>query len=105
MVDSVNSSLCSAKFLKSECPDAALSWLPVKMYQRSLGVLTQPKSREQEEGGAAVSSDATPVAKRRRTTSQGEMDTCLELLKGASSGRREYFVSIISKAVLVYCLS
>lgn len=64
--------------MKSVCPDAALSWPPVKMYQRSLGVITQSESGEKEERGAALSSDATPVAKRRRTSSQGEIDTSVE---------------------------
>ncbi|XP_073343307.1 cohesin subunit SA-1-like [Pagrus major] len=60
-----------AAFLKSKCPSAALSWLPVRMYQRSLEARSSSKPREQE-GGDAVSSHDTPVAKRKRTTAQGE---------------------------------
>ncbi|XP_036932319.1 cohesin subunit SA-1 isoform X2 [Acanthopagrus latus] len=64
-----------AAFLKTKCPSAALSWRPVKMYQRSLETRSSSKPREQE-GSDAVSSHETPVAKRKRTTAQGEMDTC-----------------------------
>lgn len=42
------------------------------MYQRSLEARFSSKPREQE-GGDAVSSHDTPVAKRKRTTAQGEM--------------------------------
>ncbi|XP_070769672.1 cohesin subunit SA-1-like [Enoplosus armatus] len=60
-----------AAFLKSECPSAALSWPSVRLYQRSLEVRSSSKPREQEEGGDAVSSNDTPVAKRKRTAAQG----------------------------------
>ncbi|XP_045885671.1 cohesin subunit SA-1 isoform X1 [Micropterus dolomieu] len=59
-----------AEFLKSECPSAALSWQSVRLYQRSLEVRSS-KPKEREEGGDAVSSHETPVAKRKRTPAQG----------------------------------
>lgn len=64
-----------AEYLRSECPSAAPSWQSVRLYQRSLEGRSTSKPREQEEGGDAVSSHYTPVAKRKRTTAQGEMDT------------------------------
>ncbi|XP_040904363.1 cohesin subunit SA-1 [Toxotes jaculatrix] len=60
-----------AAFLKSECPSAALSRPPVKLYQRSLEARLTSRPREQEQRGDAVSSHETPVAKRKRTTAQG----------------------------------
>ncbi|GAA6223099.1 cohesin subunit SA-1-like [Lates japonicus] len=56
-----------AALLKSECPSAALSWLSVRMYQRSLESRSAARPREQEEGGDAFSSRDTPVTKRKRT--------------------------------------
>ncbi|XP_015243127.1 PREDICTED: cohesin subunit SA-3 [Cyprinodon variegatus] len=56
--------------LKSECPSAALSWPPVRMYCRSF----EPhsfKHKEPEEKGEAISSLVTSAAKHRRTTAQG----------------------------------
>lgn len=68
------------------------------MYQRSLRVLTQSESREQEERGAAVSSDATPVAKLRRTASLGEMDTSVEnYLKVLQEARRNILCLLSQK--------
>lgn len=67
----------SAAFLKSECPSAALSWPSVRLYQHSLEGRFTSKVREQQAGGTAVSSHDTPVAKHRRTTTQGEMDTAV----------------------------
>uniref|UniRef100_A0A8P4KEU1 Cohesin subunit SA n=1 Tax=Dicentrarchus labrax TaxID=13489 RepID=A0A8P4KEU1_DICLA len=68
-----------AEFMKSECPSAALSWPSVRMYQRSLDSRSSSKPRErrqqEEEGDDAASSHDTPVAKRKRTTAQGETDT------------------------------
>eukprot|EP00066_Takifugu_rubripes_P019952 XP_011609218.1 PREDICTED: cohesin subunit SA-1-like isoform X2 [Takifugu rubripes] len=58
-------------FLKSECPSAALSWPPLRMYQRSLGVERPPVAGQDEEG-SACSRDETPLSKRRRTTAQVE---------------------------------
>ncbi|XP_074529935.1 cohesin subunit SA-1 [Halichoeres trimaculatus] len=59
-----------AAFLKSECPNAALSWPAVKMYQRSLAAgRTIPRASEQAEEDRASSLD-TPVPKRRRTRAQ-----------------------------------
>ncbi|XP_030251378.1 cohesin subunit SA-1 isoform X2 [Sparus aurata] len=63
-----------AVFLKTKCPSAALSWRPVRMYQRSLEARFSSKPREQE-GGDAVSSHDTPVAKRKRTTAQGSVSS------------------------------
>ncbi|XP_026186093.1 cohesin subunit SA-2 [Mastacembelus armatus] len=60
-----------AAFLKSECPGAVLSRPSVRMYQRSLEARISSKPREQVDGGDAVLSRDTPVAKRRRTTAQG----------------------------------
>ncbi|XP_019218482.1 cohesin subunit SA-1 isoform X10 [Oreochromis niloticus] len=63
-----------AEFLKSACPSAALSWPPVKLYQRSLEARSTSKATEQE-GGDEVPSHDTPVVKRRRTTAQGSAST------------------------------
>ncbi|KAE8285652.1 Cohesin subunit SA-1 SCC3-like protein 1 Stromal antigen 1 [Larimichthys crocea] len=60
-----------AAFLKSECPTAAPSWPPVRVYQRSLEVRSVSKPREQEQRGDAASIHDSPVAKRKRTTAQG----------------------------------
>uniref|UniRef100_UPI0037E9BAFF cohesin subunit SA-1-like n=1 Tax=Semicossyphus pulcher TaxID=241346 RepID=UPI0037E9BAFF len=60
-----------AGFLKSECPNAALSWPSVRMYQRSLEGRSSSKPTEEEEGADAVPLLDTPAAKRRRTTAQG----------------------------------
>ncbi|TKS72111.1 Cohesin subunit SA-1 SCC3 -like protein 1 [Collichthys lucidus] len=59
-----------AAFLKSECPTAAPSWPPVRVYQRSLEVRSVSKPREQEEHRDAAASHDSPVAKRKRTTAQ-----------------------------------
>ncbi|XP_044218839.1 cohesin subunit SA-1 [Thunnus albacares] len=64
-----------AAFLKSECPSAALSWTSVRLYQRSLEGRSTSKPREQGEGGDAISSHDTPVAKRKRTTAQGSVSS------------------------------
>ncbi|XP_060903467.1 cohesin subunit SA-1 [Labrus mixtus] len=56
--------------LQSECPDAALSWTSVKMYQRSLEGRSS-KAVEQEEEGEGASSLDTPATKRRRIAPQG----------------------------------
>lgn len=70
------SSPLRAAFLKSVCPGNALSWPPVRLYQRSLEGRTSAKAREQEEEeGDAVFSHDAPLAKRKRTTPQREMDT------------------------------
>ncbi|XP_006809016.1 cohesin subunit SA-1 isoform X2 [Neolamprologus brichardi] len=63
-----------AEFLKSACPSAALSWPPVKLYQRSLEARSTSKATEQE-GGDEVPSHDMPVVKRRRTTAQGSAST------------------------------
>ncbi|XP_039871879.1 cohesin subunit SA-1 isoform X5 [Simochromis diagramma] len=63
-----------AEFLKSACPSAALSWPPVKLYQRSLEARATSKATEQE-GGDEVPSHDMPVVKRRRTTAQGSAST------------------------------
>lgn len=66
--------------MKSECPGAALSWPPVGMYLRSLE--SRPsKYKEPEEGGEAVSSLDTPLAKRKRTTPQGDADLLIFTLE------------------------
>lgn len=67
----------SAAFLKSECPSTALSWAAVRQYQRSLEGRSASKAKDHEEGGAAISSRDTPVAKRKRTTTPGEGDTAV----------------------------
>nr|XP_019937625.1 PREDICTED: cohesin subunit SA-1-like [Paralichthys olivaceus]XP_019937710.1 PREDICTED: cohesin subunit SA-1-like [Paralichthys olivaceus] len=64
-----------ASLLKSECPSAAISWPPVRMYQQSLKARFTSRPREQEGGGDAVSSHDTPVAKRRKTTAQGSVSS------------------------------
>ncbi|XP_026002878.1 cohesin subunit SA-1 isoform X5 [Astatotilapia calliptera] len=63
-----------AEFLKSACPSAALSWPPVKLYQRSLEARATSKATEQE-GDDEVPSHDMPVVKRRRTTAQGSAST------------------------------
>ncbi|XP_029020593.1 cohesin subunit SA-1 isoform X1 [Betta splendens] len=64
-----------AAFLKSECPGAVLSWPSVRMYQRSLEPRSSAKPREQEEEEAVVvPSREMPLAKRKRTASQGSVD-------------------------------
>ncbi|XP_076595594.1 cohesin subunit SA-2 [Chaetodon auriga] len=63
-------------FLKAQCPNAALSWPSVRMYQRSLEARSSSKVREPEEGGAGPSHD-TPVAKRKRTTVQGPVSSTI----------------------------
>ncbi|CAJ1058981.1 cohesin subunit SA-1 [Xyrichtys novacula] len=60
-----------AAFLESECPDAALSCPPVRMYRRSLEVRSASRAREHAEEGSDVPSLDTPATKRRRTTPQG----------------------------------
>ncbi|XP_041652997.1 cohesin subunit SA-1 [Cheilinus undulatus] len=59
------------RFLKSECPDAALSWPSVRMYQRSLEGRSSSKVTEHDRGGDAPSSLDTPAAKRLRTSAKG----------------------------------
>lgn len=56
-------------FLKSECPETALSWSSVRLYQRSLEARSMSKPREQEERdqSEAVSTHGSPVPKRKRT--------------------------------------
>ncbi|KAM4732683.1 cohesin subunit SA-1 [Anableps anableps] len=63
-----------AEFVKSECPSAALSWPSVKLYQRSLESRTS-KYKDPEEGGEAVSSLDTPVAKRKKITAHGSVSS------------------------------
>lgn len=63
-----------AEFVKSECPSAALSCPSVRLYQRSLESRSS-KYREVDEGDNAVSSLDTPVAKRKKTTAQGDTQT------------------------------
>ncbi|KAJ0002798.1 hypothetical protein NQD34_007947, partial [Periophthalmus magnuspinnatus] len=59
-----------ASFLKSECPEAALCWSSVRLYQRSLQARTisKPKDHEGGEQSEAVSAHNSPVTKRKRTT-------------------------------------
>ncbi|XP_034399362.1 cohesin subunit SA-1 [Cyclopterus lumpus] len=79
-----------AAFLKSVCPGDALSWPPVRLYQRSLEGRSSAKAREQEEEGDAVSSHNAPVAKRKRTTPQRS---------GASTGRGSWLDSSIQSSL------
>ncbi|KAM8909968.1 cohesin subunit SA-1 isoform 3-T7 [Spinachia spinachia] len=53
-----------AAVLKSECPDAALSWPSVRLYQRSLEGRSSAKAKVTGERGDA------PTAKRKRSTPQ-----------------------------------
>lgn len=73
-----------AEILKSACPSAALSWPPVRLYQRSLAARSTSKPTEQEQGDDQVSSHYTPLLKRRRTTTQGDahatQSTVLDIL-------------------------
>ncbi|XP_047441289.1 cohesin subunit SA-1 [Mugil cephalus] len=62
-------------FLKSECPDAALSWPPVGLYHRSLLSRSTSRFREQEVEDDALSPPDTPVAKRKKTTAQGSVSS------------------------------
>ncbi|CAL1612852.1 unnamed protein product [Knipowitschia caucasica] len=56
-----------ASHVKSQCPDAALCWSPVRMYLRSLESRSKPK--DHGEGLSAVTSDQnSPLPKRKRTT-------------------------------------
>nr|XP_020480414.1 cohesin subunit SA-1-like isoform X2 [Monopterus albus] len=64
-----------AAFLESECPSAALSLPPLRLYQRSLQARASSKPREQEGGGDAVSSPDIPVAKRKKTTAQDSVSS------------------------------
>ncbi|XP_034454234.1 cohesin subunit SA-1 [Hippoglossus hippoglossus] len=65
-----------AASLKAECPSAAISWPPVRMYQQSLETRFTSRPREQqEEGGGAVFSHDIPVAKRKKTTAQGSVSS------------------------------
>lgn len=61
-----------ASFLRSECPESALSWSAVRLYQRSLEARATSKPREKEtvEQSEAVSTHTSPVAKRKKTTSR-----------------------------------
>ncbi|KAM3613303.1 uncharacterized protein V6R79_023667 [Siganus canaliculatus] len=59
--------------LKSECPSGAISWPSVRMYQRSLKARSSSKARQQHDGEDAMSSLATPLAKRRKTTGDGSV--------------------------------
>ncbi|KAK7921903.1 hypothetical protein WMY93_008805 [Mugilogobius chulae] len=56
-------------FLKSECPEPALCWSPVRLYQRSLEARTVSKPRDHERGdqSEAVTAQNSPVPKRKRT--------------------------------------
>ncbi|KAJ0049771.1 hypothetical protein NL108_003532, partial [Boleophthalmus pectinirostris] len=62
-----------ASFLKSECPEAALCWSSVRMYQRSLEARVVSKPSDQEGGrqSEAISAHNSPVPKRRKTTANG----------------------------------
>ncbi|KAJ8014700.1 hypothetical protein DPEC_G00018370 [Dallia pectoralis] len=67
--------------LRAECPSVAPSWPSLRMYQRSLNS-SSSKLREVERS-ATLSPHSTPVAKRRKTTSQGSVfkagqKACLE---------------------------
>nr|XP_040031246.1 cohesin subunit SA-1 isoform X3 [Gasterosteus aculeatus aculeatus] len=57
-----------AAVLKAECPDAALSWPSVRLYERSLGGRSSAKARVTGEGGNADFSHEAPAAKRKRST-------------------------------------
>lgn len=70
-----------AEFLKSACASAALSWPPVKLYQRSLEARATSKATEQE-GDDEVPSHDMPVVKRRRTTAQGDAHATPNTLHG-----------------------
>uniref|UniRef100_A0AAY5KN03 Cohesin subunit SA n=1 Tax=Esox lucius TaxID=8010 RepID=A0AAY5KN03_ESOLU len=63
--------------LSAECPSAAPSWPSLRMYQRSLHSGSS-KPREMERN-ATLSPHSTPVAKRRRTTIQGQKNIYLNL--------------------------
>lgn len=56
----------------SECPNAALSWLPVKTYQRSLAPKVRLRTKEPV-GVAETSTDTPSVIGSQRTTPQGGM--------------------------------
>lgn len=58
-------------FLKSECPETALSWSSVRLYHRSLETRSVSKPREQEgvEQSKEVSTHNSPLPKRKKTTS------------------------------------
>ncbi|XP_060935180.1 cohesin subunit SA-1 [Limanda limanda] len=64
-----------AASLKAECPSAAISWPPVRMYQQSLETRFTSRPRKQQEEGGGVSSHETPVAKRKKTTAQGSVSS------------------------------
>lgn len=68
----VDASFYSASFLKAECPNAALSWLPVKTYERSLAPKAQLRTKEPVEE-TETSADIPSVIGSQRTTPQGGM--------------------------------
>lgn len=62
-------------FLKLKCPKEVISWSSVRLYQRSLEACSFPKPRARGKEGVdqheAVSSQHSPVPKRKRTTASG----------------------------------
>ncbi|XP_028271897.1 cohesin subunit SA-1 [Parambassis ranga] len=88
-----------AELLKSECPSAALSWPAVRMYQRSLETRSTAKSREQEERDDTVSLQATPVAKRRRTTAKGSVLSSVKGLELESSSLHSLHTPVLTSTV------
>ncbi|XP_075868419.1 cohesin subunit SA-1 [Nelusetta ayraudi] len=66
-----------ANFLKSECPNAALSWPAVKTYQRSLATKAQPRTREPVEEADTACTGTPPLIKSQRTTPEGGMGICI----------------------------
>ncbi|XP_054648682.1 cohesin subunit SA-1 isoform X2 [Dunckerocampus dactyliophorus] len=66
-------------FLKSQCPPAALFWQPVRVYQLSLeGRAPARPILEMEERREAVTSQTTPVTKRRKISAQGSVSSTVK---------------------------
>ncbi|XP_061747820.1 cohesin subunit SA-1 isoform X2 [Nerophis ophidion] len=66
-------------YLKAQCPDAALSWKAVKVYQSSLGGRASARPRLESAGSmGAVTPQSAQAAKRRKTTAQGSSSSTVE---------------------------
>ncbi|KAL0973621.1 hypothetical protein UPYG_G00207250 [Umbra pygmaea] len=90
-------------FLSSDCPSAAPSWQPLRMYRRSLQ--SSSTKRREEDKSASPSQHNTPVAKRRRTTNQGSVSSpsqepCLDSSSIQSSPATPTLTSTMQKETL-----